>query len=175
MRDLEESDAVKFCHPDPANLRVLKVTIKPDRSSWWSPGVYEFTVTVGDEYPHKAPVAHCNTQVYHPNIDMEGHVCLNILRAEWNPVLSLYAVLNGLLFLFYEPNPLDPLNHGPCRCCVGSVVVCVLHCRACVCGLLSAPAEAAALLRSDVDAFKRKVALSLRGGTIDGRPFPRFT
>ena len=35
-------------------------------------------------------------------------------------------------------------------------------------------AEAAALLRSDVEAFKRKVAQSLRGTSIDGRPFPRF-
>jgi hypothetical protein len=25
-------------------------------------------------------------QVYHPNIDLEGNVCLNILREDWKPV-----------------------------------------------------------------------------------------
>lgn len=53
-------------------------------------------------------------QVYHPNLDLEGHVCLNILREEWNPILTLNSVLVGLLFLFLEPNPGDPLNKGAC-------------------------------------------------------------
>jgi ubiquitin-protein ligase len=56
----------------------------------------------------------CKTKVYHPNIDLEGHVCLNILRDEWKPVLDINAVIYGLIYLFYEPNPNDPLNHGAC-------------------------------------------------------------
>ena len=39
-------------------------------------------------------------QVYHPNIDLEGNVCLNILREDWKPVLSISAVIYGLQFLF---------------------------------------------------------------------------
>jgi ubiquitin-conjugating enzyme E2 M len=39
-------------------------------------------------------------QVYHPNIDWEGKVCLNILRQEWMPVLSLGSVVFGLMTLF---------------------------------------------------------------------------
>ena len=47
----------------------------------------------------------CNTdkpwgQVYHPNIDLEGNVCLNILREDWKPVLSINSVIYGLQFLF---------------------------------------------------------------------------
>ena len=45
-----------------------------------------------------------------PNIDLEGHVCLNILRADWKPVLDINAVIYGLIYLFYEPNANDPLN-----------------------------------------------------------------
>lgn len=43
---------------------------------------------------------------------MEGNVCLNILREEWNPILNLNSVLVGLQFLFLDPNPDDPLNKG---------------------------------------------------------------
>ncbi len=39
-------------------------------------------------------------QVYHPNIDLEGNICLNILREDWKPVLSINSVIYGLSFLF---------------------------------------------------------------------------
>lgn len=53
-------------------------------------------------------------QIYHPNIDLDGNICLNILREDWKPVLSLQAVLVGLQYLFLEPNADDPLNKGNC-------------------------------------------------------------
>jgi len=49
-------------------------------------------------------------QVYHPNIDLDGNVCLNILREDWKPVLTINAIVYGLQYLFLEPNPDDPLN-----------------------------------------------------------------
>jgi ubiquitin-conjugating enzyme E2 M len=52
------------------------------------------------------------TQIYHPNVDLEGNVCLNILREDWKPVLNLNSVMVGLQYLFLEPNPDDPLNKG---------------------------------------------------------------
>ena len=57
------------------------------------------------------PKVQCQTRVYHPNIDLDGHVCLNILRdQEWTPAININQVVQGLSFLFYEPNPTDPLN-----------------------------------------------------------------
>lgn len=53
------------------------------------------------------------TQVYHPNLDLEGNVCLNILREDWKPVLNINSITVGLLYLFLEPNADDPLNKGP--------------------------------------------------------------
>lgn len=44
----------------------------------------------------------CNAlpQVYHPNIDLEGNVCLNILREDWKPVLNINTIVYGLYHLF---------------------------------------------------------------------------
>lgn len=39
-------------------------------------------------------------QVYHPNIDLEGNVCLNILREDWKPVLNINTIVYGLYHLF---------------------------------------------------------------------------
>ena len=42
----------------------------------------------------------------------EGHVCLNILRLDWNPVLPLTAIFFGLLLVLLEPDGQEPLNQG---------------------------------------------------------------
>ena len=71
-----------------------------ENHSLWKGGKYKFTVTVDYEYPHKPPKVKCDTPIYHPNIDTQGNVCLNILRSEWTPVLGITPVVLGLLFLF---------------------------------------------------------------------------
>ena len=44
----------------------------------------------------------CETKVYHPNIDLEGNVCLNILREDWKPVLTINSIVYGLQYLFLD-------------------------------------------------------------------------
>jgi len=51
----------------------------------------------------------CHKQVYHPNIDLDGNICLNILREDWKPVLSINSVIYGLNFLFIVRPLLRPL------------------------------------------------------------------
>lgn len=55
---------------------------------------------VGPNYPHEPPKVKCETPVYHPNIDLEGNVCLNILREDWKPVLTVNSIVYGLQYLF---------------------------------------------------------------------------
>ena len=49
-------------------------------------------------------------QVFHPNIDLEGNVCLNILREDWRPVLSIISIVHGLhyVLLVTPPPPQKP-------------------------------------------------------------------
>jgi ubiquitin-conjugating enzyme E2 M len=68
---------------------------------YWTGGTYDFTFTIPADYPHKPAEVTCWTKIYHPNIDLAGAVCLNILREDWKPVLDINAVIYGLIFLFY--------------------------------------------------------------------------
>ena len=136
ITELDSGKVAKVTFPDPNNLTDIRVTIKPD-SGLWRGATYPFTINVPENYPHKPPVCHCHEKIWHPNIDLQGNVCLNILREDWRPVLDINAVIYGLIYLFYEPNANDPLNH-----------------------------EAAEQLRSNESEFRRQVNASLRGGTL---------
>lgn len=87
----------------------FEITIRPDEGMYKG-GKFLFDFSIPNAYPHDAPKVLCKTKVYHPNIDMEGKICLNILREDWKPVLSISSVIYGLQFLFLDPNPDDPLN-----------------------------------------------------------------
>ena len=74
-----------------------------------------FDFNVPAVYPHEPPKVKCTQKIYHPNVDTEGNVCLNILREDWSPVLSISSCVYGLQFLFMDPNPDDPLNKEAAR------------------------------------------------------------
>eukprot|EP00850_Spirogloea_muscicola_P020675 SM000223S07303 [mRNA] locus=s223:3629:5117:- [translate_table: standard] len=130
------------------DLLNFEITIRPDEGYYqYGPslaGTFVFSFVIPQGYPHEAPKVKCKTKVYHPNIDLEGNVCLNILREDWKPVLSVNSIIYGLQYLFLDPNPDDPLNQ-----------------------------EAAEVLRDNPRQFEANVRRSMAGGYVGGQHFPR--
>ncbi|KAJ5593947.1 uncharacterized protein N7459_000155 [Penicillium hispanicum] len=146
QRDLQEltlGSTMKMSFPNPDDILNFTLTIEPDEGMYKG-GVFNFSFSVNQNFPHDPPKVKCTQKIYHPNIDLEGNVCLNILREDWKPVLNLNAVIVGMQFLFLEPNASDPLNK-----------------------------EAAEDLRADRDAFKRNVRASMAGGSVRHIAFER--
>ncbi|XP_013779547.1 NEDD8-conjugating enzyme Ubc12-like [Limulus polyphemus] len=111
-KDINELNLPKTCQIDlldPDDLLNFKLIITPDEG-FYRGGQFVFSFKVSHNYPHEPPKVKCETMVYHPNIDLEGNVCLNILREDWKPVLTINSIVYGLQYLFLEPNPEDPLN-----------------------------------------------------------------
>ncbi|KAH9994668.1 putative ubiquitin conjugating enzyme [Russula vinacea] len=49
------------------------------------------------------------TRIYHMNISEKGNVCIDILKNNWSPALSIFKVVLSLSSLLTDPNPSDPL------------------------------------------------------------------
>ena len=96
-------------------LTIIYVNISPNDGPYKG-GTFKFKFDLSDDYPDiSPPKINCLTKVYHPNIDQvddysEGDICLNLLDELWTPELTLEDYIQGLLFLFYNPNIEDPLN-----------------------------------------------------------------
>ena len=113
FQNIEECLYIKIIHPDPKKLDIFNFIISP-KEGHWSGGNFKFSIEVPKTYPNDPPKALCMTlPIWHPNINFDGNVCLNILRQDWTPVMDINTVSMGLLHLFLSPNPNDPL---PNRC-----------------------------------------------------------
>ncbi|MCJ1244576.1 NEDD8-conjugating protein ubc12 [Trapelia coarctata] len=136
ISDLSLGSTMRTTFPNPDDILNFTLTIEPDEGMYKG-GVFHFTFAINQNFPHDPPKVKCTQKIYHPNIDLEGNVCLNILREDWKPVLNLNAVIVGLQFLFLEPNASDPLNK-----------------------------EAAEDLRLNREVFKRNVRTAMAGGGV---------
>lgn len=95
LSELSLPSTMKTEFPDPDDTLNFTLTIEPDEGMYKG-GRFHFTFAISQGFPHEAPKVKCTQKIYHPNIDLEGNVCLNILREDWKPVLNLQAVIVGL-------------------------------------------------------------------------------
>ena len=73
-------------------------------------GHFRLHVEFPGDYPFCPPKVRFVTPCFHCNIDLDhGSVCLDILKTDWSPALTITAVLLSVTALLADPNPDDPL------------------------------------------------------------------
>lgn len=84
-----------------------------------STSIYNWRMTIREHAPHptsgsvfanfsgsfSAPKVTFVTRIYHMNISDKGNICIDILKQNWSPALSLFKVMLSLSSLLTDPNP----------------------------------------------------------------------
>ena len=98
---------------DRSRLDILDAEICGAAETPYEGGVFKLEVNIPPEYPLKPPRVRFLTNIYHPNIDSDGRICLDSLsmppKGAWKPSLTIATLLTSIQALMSSPNADDGL------------------------------------------------------------------
>ena len=110
IKDLS-NDPPDNCSAGPSgnNMYHWEATILGPDNSPYAGGVFFLDIVFPADYPFKPPKIKFVTKIYHCNINNNGGICLDILKDQWSPALTIGKVLLSISSLLTDCNPDDPL------------------------------------------------------------------
>ncbi|KAL7728249.1 hypothetical protein ACLKA6_007355 [Drosophila palustris] len=101
LRNIEASDE---------SLLLWTGLLVPDKAPY-NKGAFRIEISFPTQYPFMPPKILFKTQIYHPNVDEKGEVCLSIITADnWKPTTRADQVLQSLIDIVHSPQPEHPLR-----------------------------------------------------------------
>nr|GMC82539.1 ubiquitin-conjugating enzyme E2-17 kDa [Ipomoea batatas] len=90
LKDLQK-DPPTSCSAGPVGEDMFhwQATIMGPPDSPYAGGVFLVTIHFPPDYPFKPPKVAFRTKVFHPNINSNGSICLDILKEQWSPALTI--------------------------------------------------------------------------------------
>ena len=106
-----QKDPPANCSAGPNNddLYQWQASIMGPENSPYQGGLFWLKINFPKDYPFKPPKVIFLTKLYHPNISSTGSICIDILKEQWSPALTISKVLLCICSLLDDPNPDDPL------------------------------------------------------------------
>ena len=107
-----QKDPPSNCSAGPVNeddLYHWTATLMGPADSPYEGGIFFLNINFPTDYPFKPPKITFTTRIYHCNVNANGAICLDILKDQWSPALTISKVLLSICSLLTDPNPDDPL------------------------------------------------------------------
>ncbi|KAI9014327.1 ubiquitin conjugating enzyme E2-C, Ubc11 [Hyaloraphidium curvatum] len=95
---------------DPDSLFVWSATVAGPPESPYEGLDLRLEMRFPGTYPIKAPEVAFQRGVWHPNVSLDGAICLDILKDKWSAVYNAEKVLISIQAMLAEPNNDSPLN-----------------------------------------------------------------
>lgn len=76
----------------------------------WEGFVYDLEIFFTEKYPNEPPECFFISPIFHPNVYVDGLICLSILDNDWKACLTVKQILLGIQSLLEEPNTSSPAN-----------------------------------------------------------------
>lgn len=105
------------------NVYKWEVLLIGPKDTIYENAILKGSLTFPPTYPDDPPTFKFQTEMWHPNIDQEGNVCISILHKpgddeygyedvneRWMPVRDSHSVILSILLLLSNPNCESPAN-----------------------------------------------------------------
>jgi len=105
MQDLKRDLPAGICSAGPVGDDLFHWTAKingPSESPYQG-GVFNLEIHFPTDYSFKPPTVAFTTKIYHPNIDSNGKLFLDILAEQWSPHWTISKVLTSICLLLSNP------------------------------------------------------------------------
>lgn len=110
---------IEFLSDAPENLSIFRpnendiyhliALIVGPPSTPYENGIYYLDLHFNSGYPFVPPTCKFITKIFHPNINENGSISLDILQDQWSPALTVRTTLLSIYNLMADPNPENPL------------------------------------------------------------------
>lgn len=105
------------------NIYTWEILIIGPRDTIYENALLRGVMVFPDTYPDDPPSFRFLSEIWHPNIDTDGNVCISILHKSgddefgyedaserWMPVRDINSILLSIILLLVEPNSESPAN-----------------------------------------------------------------
>jgi ubiquitin-conjugating enzyme E2 C len=82
--------------PESDNLFAWTGTLKGSVGTVYEGCTFKLRLVFPENYPFSAPTVTFTTPCWHPNVDVHGAICLDILKDKWSPAYSVATILLSL-------------------------------------------------------------------------------
>ncbi|KAL0418475.1 UNVERIFIED_CONTAM: Ubiquitin-conjugating enzyme E2 19 [Sesamum radiatum] len=110
MALMMSGDAGTSAFPEEDNIFCWKGTITGSKDTVFEGTEYKLSLAFPSDYPFKPPKVKFETGCFHPNVDVYGNICLDILQDKWSSAYDVRTILLSIQSLLGEPNTSSPLN-----------------------------------------------------------------
>ncbi|XP_020590104.1 ubiquitin-conjugating enzyme E2 20-like [Phalaenopsis equestris] len=96
--------------PEGDNIFCWKGTINGGKDTVYEGMTFKLSLSFSTDYPFKPPKVKFENPCFHPNVDLSGNICLDILQDKWSSAYDVRTILLSIQSLLGEPNNESPLN-----------------------------------------------------------------
>jgi ubiquitin-conjugating enzyme E2 S len=103
-------EGIQYVESDENSVSEVHAIIKGPEGTPFIGGNFRIKLVISSDYPNSPPKGFFLTKIFHPNVANNGDICVNTLKKDWTPDVTLTHVLQVIRCLLIVPFPESSLN-----------------------------------------------------------------
>lgn len=103
-------EGVEYVDDGESSVSEIHALISGPEGTPFFGGKFRMKLVISEEYPNAPPRGYFLTKIFHPNVANNGDICVNTLKKDWNPDVTIKHILQIIRCLLIVPFPESSLN-----------------------------------------------------------------